>query len=146
MRLDTVAPDVAVRLSTWAPDTCRLAAVTAAEVAVGAADLQEPASATLLQAIREGVYGDSVERSEAAALVEKLDLQQWSLQDRVDSGEDLHAEQLVAFRRARAAAAVLEASDPDPVVAADGAAYEALFAVEEAEDLWHSINGVAEES
>jgi hypothetical protein len=53
------------------------------------------------------------------------------LQERVDAGDASPQEHLSAFSQARAAAALNLAFDPDPVAAAQEAAYEALAAVDD---------------
>jgi hypothetical protein len=82
-----------------------------------------------------------VPRDQLASLVDELDEIAWSIQEAVDEGSS-GTEYLSAFGRARAVAAVLYATDPDPEIAALEAVYEAGSAT--ADDL--AVIAVVEEA
>ncbi len=129
-RLETVDSDLAARLFAAEPGALRRLATALAEHAVGQTGLREPGVDAALNELRRGGHNEET-RSGLARLVQRLDEHQWELQGRTGQGDASSSEHLSAFARARAAAALECAFDPDPVRAAQEATYEALAAVDD---------------
>ena len=70
-------------------------------------------------------------RASVSARLVALDARAWQLQDLVEEGRELPANQAVAFARARACNAVERALADDPATAALEATYEALLATDD---------------
>lgn len=115
--------------------SCRIAALTAAAFAVERSGLTDPRAGEALRTAQEGRIGDTAERSAIEALAVALDEFQWDLQDRAAAGTATAEEHLMAFGRARAAAAVFYAGDRDPRVAAAEAIYEASAVADDLDGL-----------
>lgn len=108
--------------------TVTLAVVRAALDRIGFSDARVDDAVGALEA---GRYGDGSEQGALAALVEELDNAAFDAQDRLDEGTGSEADYDVAFRKARAATAVLSAFQTDSLTAVSDAVYEAYHAVDE---------------
>lgn len=69
-------------------------------------------------------------RDEIIALAEQFDVIAFDLQHRLEQGEDVGAEFYAAFARARAAAALAAALEPDSLQSSYGVLHEAAYALE----------------
>lgn len=138
-RLALVAADLAQQVEGAGLSRCRAAAIAAARFAVAHSGLEDKRASEALEAAVDGRFGDTPERTAIDELVATLDERQWDLQDRVEAGEASDEEQLVAFRRARAASAVSFAGESDARVAAAEALYEASFVVDDPGELWTTV-------
>jgi hypothetical protein len=123
-RLDTSSPLLAARLRNADRRSQRQAAIAAAALAARVAQLDQASVRQALDLLDQHAL-DQVPRDQLASLVDELDEIAWSIQEAEDEGSSAGAEYLSAFGRARAAAAVLFAADPDPEIAALEAVYEA---------------------
>ena len=128
--LDLIAPDLSSLLAQAPEDELRTVAFTACTTALEKNHLVDANIDQALQALKLRNYGDSLLRRELACLVERLDIEQWDLQDKVDEGQVDQAAYEAAFKRARAVHAVYFALDPDPFVAATESLYEATAATD----------------
>lgn len=70
-------------------------------------------------------------RVNLSRVVERLDEIAWDLQEGIEDGTATQADYQAAFSRARAAHALWFSLDPDPLVAAKEAAYEAYSATDD---------------
>ncbi len=135
LALKKVAPDL-VDLLEHADDAARRRGATAAvELALQRTDLQGAQVTEARSALAAGRVGDIPERSAVEALTEELDDAAWNIQDQVESGAAPQERYLAAFAKARAAAALAFAFEPDPLDGAFEVVYEANFAVGDLEDL-----------
>lgn len=123
-RLESSAPALASRLQGAEQQSQRSVAVAAASWAAGVAHLDQASVINAIDLLRQGFH-ERVARNDLAELVEELDDVAWLVQDAVEAGSASSADYLTAFGRARAAAAVLFAAEPDSEVAALEATYEA---------------------
>jgi hypothetical protein len=123
--------DVVAELGRAPAGRLRRIADEVASVAVAMAAIEDDRVRAAGDAIREGRFGDSSERTELRALVEELDMAAWELQRDVGAGDAEDEEYAAAFRRARAVNALWCALDADPATAARDAVYEASHAVGE---------------
>lgn len=145
-RLEAVAPGLARLVGKASPSQRRRAAVRAAVLALEASGLDDVRVRDLLAVVESGaVVGASPERAAVEALVAALDTAHWDRQDRRASGEDIGDGQLIAFSRARAAAACYFAAERDTRLAAVEALYEAGAAVEDHEYLWLDVTALLTE-
>jgi hypothetical protein len=132
-RLSTVAVDLAERLSHQPPRRLRLVAAAAAGLAVERTQLADPRLDAALAAVRDGDPAAMAEISQVLALTEELDEVAWDAQDQVEAGVLPEQAYLAAFARARAAASVGFALEPDALHAALESVYEAQAAVADLE-------------
>jgi hypothetical protein len=128
-RLSTVAADLAEQLEPLPATLLRRIAAEAAEFAVARTLLADPRLNGALAALRDGVQPSQGERSAVRQLTEELDEAAWDAQDKADEGTLPQQDYLDAFARARAAASVGFASEPDALRAALESVYEAQAAV-----------------
>ena len=127
--LDSALPGVAAQITAATDERQRSAALAAARMAATRSGLHEKrveSGHVAAQALR---LGESKERTELGLLTDELDEIAWRLQERVDAQQANEAEYLVAFRRARAAAALFSALDAQPLKAALDSLYEAHHAI-----------------
>jgi hypothetical protein len=102
-------------------------------------------SHSAIQLLREHRYDDDEIIAEVTERVEELDDYQLSLQRQFEQGDVDKSSYLLAFRRARAVNALLEAFTPDPLAASIGVMHEAEPALEEdADDLVRFVQSVLE--
>ena len=139
--LESVAPGLTRRLEQTTPTKQRACAIAAARAALMHTSLMD----RRVEAVMTGRFGDSPERRELQILNEELDNAAWTVQDRVQRGTAAEEEYFTAFRRARAASACWHAVDRQPLRAALESAYEAHYAIDDAEALRHVIDRVLEE-
>jgi hypothetical protein len=132
-RLSTVAVDLAERLSHYPPGRLRQVAAAAAFLAVERTQLADPRVDAALAAIRDAVPSAMPELSQVLALTEELDEIAWDAQDKVEAGVLPEQAYPAAFARARAAASVRYALEPDALHAALESVYEAQAAVADLE-------------
>ncbi len=102
-----------------------------ADLALTSAAIADPRIAAAQEALAIGLCGDSKARSELAELIQELDEKAWKIQEQVDRGRRAYDDYSMAFRRARATAALWSALEADPCVAALEATYEAQAAAED---------------
>jgi hypothetical protein len=104
--------------------------------------VRDPVIAAAMDIVKTGRYDDVSRREQLDILVERLDAQQWDLQDAVAAGHADEGAYLLAFAQARAAHAVYFALDADPFIAATEAIYEAQAAIDEIDVIRAVISGV----
>lgn len=136
-RLRSSHPALAERLETASTTTQRSIALRVAKWAVGASRLDNGLVQRSLALVEQDAT-HNVMRAELSTLVQDLDSHAWEVQDRFDVGAATEAEYLHAFAQARAANAVLFATDGDAAIAALESTYEAL-AVDGDSDNVHRI-------
>jgi hypothetical protein len=133
--LKKLAPDI-VDLLEQADDAARRRAMIAAvELALQKSDLRVPQVVEAKTALAAGRTGDTPERAAVQALTDELDRAAWDLQDQVESGSAPQELYSAAFAKARAAAALAFAFEPNSLDGAFDVIYEANFAVEDLEGL-----------
>lgn len=135
LRLETIAPDLVEELSQTDAAGQRRVATAAAESAVERTQLTAAELDRALASIQAGNFGDSEAREGVQRLTDRLDEEQWAVQERVDEGRATTAEHLRAFSAARTASAVYFALDADPQTAALEALYEAHAATDDLDAL-----------
>jgi hypothetical protein len=128
-RLSTVAVDLAERLSHQPARRLRQVAVAAADLAVERTQLVDPRADAGLAAVRDEAPAAIAECSLVLSLTEELDEVAWNTRDQVEAGMLPEQAYLAAFARARAAASVGFALEPDALHAALDSVYEAQAAV-----------------
>ena len=124
-RLFTVAADLADQLSREPPGRLRRVAAAAAGFAVERVGLADPRLEVTLAGLRDGVPAVPTEHADVVAMAEELDEAAWDMQDLAEAGLVSEHAYLAAFARARAAASVVSAVDPDPLQAGVESVYEA---------------------
>jgi hypothetical protein len=134
-RLETVAADLVALIERASDEQRRSAALAAAEFAVTRSGLDDQRVVDALQAARDGVAGDTPERSAVEALAASLDEVQWDLQDRAADAESAEVERWDVFGRARVASAVYYSSAAVPREAALESVYEASAVVDDVDEL-----------
>lgn len=87
--------------------------------------LTEPTVIVAVEAIHDSNYGDHVLTQNLESLVETLDEIPWDIGEKVENATAEYVERASAFRRARAANALLYALEIDPLLAATNSIYEA---------------------
>ena len=132
-RLSTIAPDVAARLKAQPDSSLRRIARYIALVAVKETGLDDPRAAHALEALNRADTRVTDVRSEVEKIVHELDEVAWQVQAKLEEGRASHADYLLAFGRARAAAAVWFALSEDALEAAIESAYEAQAATGDVE-------------
>ena len=130
-RLDRAAPALAERLRTATAQQQRVAAATAATLAVRHTALDDDVIDRALRSLTANASVPPDVRAAVAVRLIALDQLAWQLQDLVEAGRDSPANQAVAFARARACNAVDRALLDDPATAAAEATYEALIAMDD---------------
>jgi hypothetical protein len=133
-RLDSAWPVVASRLRQADTPRQRAVAIAASKWAVATSGLDEWVVGDVLRQL-DGGSVSSTRRSDLDDLVILLDEAAWLVQDAVDEGSANIDDYLVAFGKARAAAAVQFACDPDSALASLEAVYEASVVVSNNESL-----------
>jgi hypothetical protein len=113
------------------PGKRRQLARTVGRLAVDRTGVADPRLTAALACLESGAYGDSPDRVALEALTQELDEVGWRLQERVDAGAASEEEYVKAFTKARATNSVWCALDPDALVAAVEATYEARAALRE---------------
>jgi hypothetical protein len=101
------------------------------EFSLNQTGVRNPEVVEALTVIRDEEEPSEALRLRLETLVQSLDDEQWTLQDKVDLSEATKEEHLAAFGRARAVNAVLCALEPDPLTAAAEATYEAIAATDD---------------
>jgi hypothetical protein len=138
--LNLVAPDLIEALKAADDSQRHRAAVAAARFALARNNLlEDPTVTKALRALTDGSVGDKAVREAVSRLAEQFDENAWTIQEQVESGQREQQEYLVAFARARAAAALSFALDPDAHRAACEALYEAYHAT-------HDLDALREEA
>ena len=128
-RLATIAPDLVASLEHQQPRRLRLVAASGAGLAVERVCLSDPRLEAALGALREGRLGDTSERTGVQCLAREIDEMAWDAQERAEAGGGSREAYVIAFRKARAAAAVGFALEADALTAALEAVCEAHAAV-----------------
>jgi len=93
--------------------------------------VRDPIIDAAMEALKTEQYDDESLHERLGFLVERLDQQQWDMQDAVDAGHADEGAYLHAFACARVAHAVAFALHADPFIAATEALYEAHAALRE---------------
>lgn len=131
-RLDSIRPVLAEAIRHADRDAQRSAAIGAAEAAVLAAGVDEPLITEAFRSLRAGAMGEVAGGQELRQLADHLDGVALRMDDSSEAGAQQYPHGYVeAFRRARAAQAVVHACDADPRTAALEGVYEALAAFDE---------------
>ena len=128
-RLSTIAADLAERLEHQPPAKLREVAAIAALLAIERTNLTDPRLDACRIALRDRIPGDQAARSAVQEMTVELDEVAWNAQDAAAQGSHDTDTYLRAFKRARAAAAVGFALEPDVLHAALESVYEAQAAV-----------------
>lgn len=129
--LSLVDASLPERFAAVSDDVRRDVARAVAVAALERTHLADERITQALEALRRGHVGDRPEREALVAFVDELDAAAFDAQDRLDAGAASDAEYADAFRKARAATALLSAFDSDPATAAADAVYEAYHAFDE---------------
>lgn len=129
-RLASCAPELATALTARRGNgpLLRHVAHQISEAAVAAVSLEDERIAAALGGLASRRVASTAERAAVLALVEELDDAAWALQERAGEESSDNNDYRATFARARTAAAVWSALDPDPLEAALEAAYEAQAA------------------
>ena len=127
-RLAVVDDDLARLIDGASLRTCRLIAAEVATLAATATDIQEKWISPVRETSESGALGGLENRVGLNSLVLELDELAWDLQEQGSAAE---ASYLLAFRKARAASALLFALEDDARIAALEAAYEAQSAMDD---------------
>jgi hypothetical protein len=130
-RLDLIDPVLSGRLQQLSARQLRHITYTICTLALERTGVRDPVIAAAMDIVKTGRYDDVSRREQLDILVERLDAQQWDLQDAVAAGHADEGAYLLAFAQARAAHAVYFALDADPFIAATEAIYEAQAAIDE---------------
>lgn len=141
-RLSTIADDLAELLSRQSISRLRGVAAAAARLAVERTQLADPRLDAALAAIRDGDPAAVAELSQVLALTEELDEIAWDVQEQCEAGVRPEQAYLAAFARARAAAAVGFALEPDALCAALESVYEAQAATADLEGVRAAVAAV----
>jgi hypothetical protein len=128
-RLSTVAPNLAEQLESQPTQALRKVAAETTGLVAARIQLADPRFDSAVAAIREGGLGDSTGLSGMRRLTEELDQIAWDVQESVEQGLLPRKACREAFTRARAAAAVGFALEPDALYAALESVYEAWAAL-----------------
>ena len=131
-RLQTIAPELAQRLSNASPNARRRASLVAAGFAISTARLNDSEVLRLLSELRSAHAVRAGADAWLAALIETLDDAAWQIQDQVDAGAASSADYLQAFARARAAASLAYAAAGDT----SECVYEAAATTQDPASLW----------
>lgn len=135
LRLETIAPDLVEELARADAAAQRRVATAVANAAIERTQLTAAELNDAFTAIQAEHFGDSPTREGVQRLTDRLDEEQWEIQERVEEGHANTAEHLRAFCAARTASAVYFALDADPKTAALEALYEAHAATDDLEAL-----------
>ena len=141
-RLPTIAADLAEQLNNCSANQLRKVASAAALLAVDRTNLVDPRLDGALATIRDSARGDRSECSNALRVTEELDERAWDIREKVDDGTLPKHACLEAFRKARAAASVGFALEPNPLQAALEAVHEARAAAADLEAVRAAIDSV----
>jgi hypothetical protein len=128
-RLATIAADLPARLEGQSVGKLRRVAASVAQLAIRQSGLADSGLAAALIALRDGLPGDLELRSAVQQITATLDEAAWDAQEKADEGLIDRSVYRQAFRRARAAASMGFALEPDALHAASEAVYEAQAAV-----------------
>jgi hypothetical protein len=134
-RLATVARDLVTALERAGDRQRRDVAEAVSSWVVQRAGLADPRVDVAQAALREQRVGEGPERDAMRRLAEQLDGEAWDARERSDAGPYPPQRYLDLFARARAASSVWNALDPDPLVAALEAVYEAQAATGDLEEV-----------
>jgi hypothetical protein len=127
--LDTlVGPELAARLLSASEQNQRDVTIAAAVAAMRATRLSRPLLEEVVDDLVHHHY-DGPRRDEVERLEQDLDERAWTMQEQVESGGAQRDEYMQLFRRARAAAAMKMALDPNARTAVSETVYEASHAV-----------------
>jgi hypothetical protein len=137
----TVGPELASRVLSAPEPLQRDVAIAAAVAAVRGAQLAKPLLEDVLDDLVNDRYGGP-RRDELERLEQDLDERAWALQDQIQSGGATRGESDWACRRARAAAAMKMALDPNARTAVAEAVYEASRAVNDPDRLVQLVDAV----
>lgn len=129
--LSLYSPRLAEACAQADPSGLRAMSEVGCRLALADTGLAGPEVSAAVETLLDGRFGDGVEREALAQVVEALDKQAFDLQDAVEEGAASEEAYLEAFRRARAASALLWALHADPQRAASNALYEAIAALDE---------------
>jgi len=138
---ELVSKELSARLDRLPEDELRRISIRAARKAVEHIGLDHPIIDDAFAALAAGNFGDSPVRDRLMRLVEELDERQWDLQDLVDQNKTPKADQSKAFTAARAANAVLNALDSDPLASAQETLYEANAAIRDPDEIRRLVEG-----
>ena len=127
-RLSTVAADLPARLEAQPAETLRKVAVAVALLAVERTQLADSRLEGALQSLTNTTAVPPELRSAVQQATDELDEIAWEAQDKADEGLLDQQDYQQAFRRARAAACVGFALEPDAIHAALESVYEAQAA------------------
>ncbi|ADD41350.1 hypothetical protein [Stackebrandtia nassauensis] len=126
-RIETLDKQLAALLRKATDEQRRAAALAICSLAAHRTKLDDSRVDVAREALAGGTVGDCPEREAVVKLAIEWDEQAWAVQE-TDT-----AEYQRAFAKARAAAGFESAFDPDSYVAAGEAAYEASYAIGDAE-------------
>lgn len=145
-RLSMVAPDLATRIQGSGDEQrLRIAASAAAEIVVERAAVGHDGVLRALEMLRHG--STDVELREALqSLAQELDARYWDLHDAHEAGKGSKEEYMAAFAQARAVSAVVCALDPDFVMAALEACYEAHSAFSDGSNVVATVSELLDRS
>jgi hypothetical protein len=134
--MERESPELLARLRVASSMRLRNACLTACEFAMRRAGVEHPLVADSLARLRRGEELTSETRAAIRSLVDELDDEYFGLKEEAEREKLGDTAYMKAFSRARAVAALAEASGDDVFQAATESIYEAAFAVEDKEELF----------
>jgi len=128
-RLDLIDPGLSAILQQLSARQLRHVTYTVCNLALERTGVRDPIIDEAMEALKTGQYDGVSLHERLGLLVERLDQNQWNMQDAVDAGQADEGAYIHAFAQARAAHAVYFALYADPFTAATEAIYEAQAAM-----------------
>jgi len=137
-RLESFAPELAVKLRRASSSEQRAATLAACEFAVAHAFVDHDVIHKVLEHLRTSRSLEPETKAEVKTLVERLDNEYFDLRVAAEGGWTTGAECICVFAQARAVAALSYAGDEDAV----NAIYEAAFTVDDKNELFVLVDSV----
>jgi hypothetical protein len=134
-RLDSLLPDLALKLQHASPAKQRAAGLLACEFAIAHAKIEHALVASALNKIKTRGVLTVKERVELDAFTARLDREYFDLQRAAEEGEATTEQYLRVFEKARAVAATSFAGRENSLEAATEAICEALATVDDKSEL-----------
>lgn len=143
-RLETLSPDLAVKMQRASAAKQRAASLAACEFAISHAKVEHPLVKQALKKVRAAGVLTPKEKAELDALAAQLDEEYFALQEAAEEGQASSEDYMRVFGQARAVAALAFAGGEDAFQAATEAIYEAAATTDDKEELSARILSVLE--
>jgi len=134
-RLDLIDPGLSAILQQLSARQLRHITYTICTLALERTGVRDPVIDEAMKALKIEQYDNGSLHERLGLLVERLDENQWDVQDSVDAGQADEGAYICAFAQARAAHAVYFALYADPFTAATEAIYEAQAAMNDTDSI-----------